>query len=96
MTTTTLKWMILQELQERELNPLTGHFSNKEQIFERLIEPIKADFTTFQGPTANSGYLIIYDEEEEFGLATKSSYENKKLGYLIGFYGSFVDTLDNM
>jgi hypothetical protein len=43
------------------------------------------------------GYQVIYDEREDmFGLATKTTVVSKEAGYLVGLYGSFVDTLNNM
>lgn len=102
--------MILQELSVRELNPTTSRFNSKDEILDRLVEPTTADFIDFSRiireywivfdeypDNALSGYLIVYDEREElFGLATKTSTDNNEVGYLIGLYGSFVDTLDNM
>jgi hypothetical protein len=110
MTPTTLKRMILRELNECNLNPATGHFRTKEQVHERLVEPAKAEFMTFNSAKAElwivldeipnepkKGYLVVYSEKEKlFGLATKSGIDDEKLGYLVGLYGSFVGALDNM
>jgi len=44
-----------------------------------------------------NGYQIIFDEvEQEFGLAVKSNMANEEFGTMLGFYGSFTDTLNNM
>ncbi len=46
-----------------------------------------------------NGYQIIFDEQdEEFGLAAKSNLigADMSIGIVIGFYGSFVDTINNM
>jgi hypothetical protein len=108
MTPTTLTWMILQELDSHQ-KISSFHFENTEEVKTCLLEPFKADFSFFTGEVKSlwvvldevpndkqSGYLIIFDEDEEmFGLGIKPSNENEA-GYLIGLYGSFTDTLRNM
>jgi len=45
-------------------------------------------------PEDKSGYKIVFDEKSSmFGLATSSFYE---LDVFLGFYGSFLDTLEGM
>jgi hypothetical protein len=109
MISSTLKWMVLQDLRNREVNFDASHFANEEEVSARLIEPVKADFLTCEMEAISlwivldecpkddtSGYLIVYDEVTQlFGLATKTSYVSK-LGYLVGLYGSFTDTLESM
>ena len=47
-----------------------------------------------EDPAGNSGYMIVYDEDEDnFGLAV--SDVNQGLTY-IGTHGSFMDTLEGM
>ena len=110
MTSTTLKWNILQELQKRQLDPNSGHFRSKSEVEDCLIEPFKKSFADFQGTVneywvvldeyrkdVETGYLIIYDEQKDlFGLATKASAADEKLGLLVSLYGSFIDTLNCM
>jgi hypothetical protein len=109
MIASTLRWMVLQDLNNSEINFSLSHFENKEEVMEKLVEPFKAEFTDARGEKLSlwivldefpqddtSGYLIVFEEDEQlFGLATKTSYISK-WGLLVGIYGSFADTLVNM
>lgn len=43
------------------------------------------------------GYQVVYDEQTDlFGLAVKGSIGFEGKGTVIGFYGSFLDAIENM
>ena len=49
--------------------------------------------------SVRDGYQIVYDEAtDSFGLAIKTdkTKQGKEVGFLLSFYGSFVDALNNM
>jgi len=47
-------------------------------------------------PEDESGYKIVFDEESQmFGLAVPGSHENDN-DIFIGFYGTFLETLEAM
>ena len=47
-----------------------------------------------ENPRTRGGYKIVFDEQRrEFGLATR---EQSGRDVLLGFYGTFMETLDAM
>lgn len=74
---------------------------NQKIYFIWAEKKLKRVWLVFDELPANvtEGYQVIYDEEHEmFGLATKQNLvtDDKNIGVVIGLYGSFVDTLNNM
>ena len=47
-----------------------------------------------ENPTERNGYKIIYSEDQGFGLMIPGIDENVPI--IIGFYGSFLETLFGM
>jgi hypothetical protein len=107
---TILKRYIRQDLQTVDtLN--SPHGINLENIHQHLVDPItKKYFNDFQNKVEQywvvldeepqdlkEGYLIIYSEQQnQFGLAVKTSNTKPNMGTFIGWYGSFVSALNNM
>ncbi|GAB2682184.1 hypothetical protein GCM10027036_40650 [Flavihumibacter cheonanensis] len=105
-----LKRYIRQDLQSVEtLNNLHG--IDLENIQQHLIDPtLKEYYNDFQNKVEKhwvvldeepqdpkDGYQIIYSEEHnEFGLAVKTSNTKPNMGTIVGWYGSFISTLDGM
>jgi hypothetical protein len=108
MKSEELKAAIFVELNERDVK--SWHDITKENIDQFLIEPKIIQLINVLGERnmywlvldenrddLKVGYQIVFDEREDrFGLATKTTVEDKDVGYLIGLYGSFLETLDNM
>jgi hypothetical protein len=108
MTPKALKEIISEELNEKDIN--NWHGITMDTLDRFLIEPKIIELSTWNGPTnkywlvsdelpddAEEGYQVVYDEREDmFGLVTKTTNENKNIGYLVGLYGSFTDALKAM
>lgn len=108
MTPAELKEAIFDELNEREIN--SWHGITKDNVGHLLVKPIVIELVDVSGQRnkywlvldeqpgdLENGYQVVYDEQEDmFGLATKTTPESKHTGFLVGLYGSFVDALDNM
>src|SRR5215217_3942659 len=108
MTTEELKEAIFDEVNERDIN--SWHGITKDNIDQLLVEPTVIELMDVLGQRNEywlvldeqpgdlvNGYQVVYDEREDmFGLATKTTVESKEIGLLVGLYGSFIDTLDNM
>lgn len=108
MTPEEIKEIIFDELNESDID--SWHGITKDNVDQLLIEPTAIELTSFGGQRKSywlvldklpgdleKGYQVVYDEREDmFGLATKTTIENKEIGYLVGLYGSFVDALNNM
>lgn len=103
-----IKRVILDELIARNID--SWHGITKDNLHQMLVEPTVIELVDFSGQRSkywlvldeqpedlNDGYLVVYDEQENlFGLATKTAIQSKETGLLIGLYGSFIDTLNNM
>lgn len=105
-----LKRYIRQDLQSVDtLNNLHG--IDLQNIQQHLVDPTLKDYyNDFQNKVEKhwvvldedpknpkDGYQIIYSEEhDEFGLAVKTSNTKPNVGTLVGWYGSFVSTLNSM
>lgn len=105
-----LKRYIRQELQQVDaIDNLHG--INLGNIHQHLVEPTQKDFYIhFQDKIETywivldehpedlvDGYLIIYSESRnQFGLADKTSNKYPNVGSVVGWYGSFVTTLNGM
>lgn len=87
------------------------HGISKENINEYLIEPVLVDFMNASNGQLKkywivldenpidpiNGYQIVYDQQENmFGLATKTGMEIKERGLVISLYDSFSETLNGM
>lgn len=87
------------------------HGISKNNIRKHLVNPIKIKYINAADGKISEywlvldempndpidGYQIIYDENENiFGLATKTSMQSKTTGVMIGFYGSFINALNSM
>jgi len=108
MTSEKLKEAIFDEVNERNIK--SWHGITKDNVDQLLVEPRVIELVDVLGQRnqywlvfdeqpgdLKNGYQVVYDEREDmFGLATKTTTENKEIGFLVGLYGSFVDTLDNM
>lgn len=109
MTPNQLKIIISNELCYKGVH--TMHGISKENIDKLLLdEPKIIDLIDFSKKIEQywlvldelpddleNGYFVVYDERNEtFGLATKTTMNNKSIGYLVGLYGSFIDALNNM
>ena len=108
MTPEEIKEAIFDELNERDIN--SWHGITKDNVDQLLVEPTVIELSIWGGQRKRywlvldeqpgdfqKGYLVVYDDREDmFGLATKTTMESEETGYLVGLYGSFIDTLDNM
>jgi hypothetical protein len=109
MTSTEIRQIIIEELLEGGIGNLHGiSLSN---IHQYLIEPvlinyvkasdgeIKKFWVVFdeQPDDKEQGYQIVFDpREQEFGIATRTSVQSKKLGCVLGLYGAFLDAVNSM
>ena len=105
-----LKRFIRQELQQTDsLDNLHG--INLENIHQHLTNPRLTNYyNDFDKKTENCwtvldedpnelkrGYQVVYSElRKQFGLAIKTSNTKPDIGTLVGWYGSFVSTLNGM
>lgn len=105
-----LKRYIRQDLQSMgSLNNLHG--IDLENVHQHLVDPTQREYyNDFQNKVEKhwvvfdeeplshqDGYQIVYSEEhDEFGLAVKTSNTKPNMGTLVGWYGSFVSTLNGM
>ena len=98
-----IKDLIVRELNGRDKLPNWHGLS----LADCLVEPIKKKYEDSfnegeylelwlvleEHPEDNSGYKIVYDEQEkEFGLVTPGKDSN----VFIGHYGTFVETVEGM
>lgn len=105
-----LKRFIRQDLQS--VNTFENlHGIDLGNIYQHMVDPIVRNYyNDFQDKVEECwlvldeepvslevGYQIIYSEKQnEFGLASKTSNTKQGMGTLVGWYGSFVSTLNNM
>lgn len=108
MKTEYISKIIINDLNERDFN--NSHGITEDNIDRFLVEPRAIELVDVTGQLnrywlvfdeipgdPKNGYYIVYSEDEDlFGLATKSAMLSKEVGLLVGLYGSFVDVLDNM
>ena len=108
MTAVELKQIISNEVDQKEIS--NWHGFTKDNLDIHLVEPEIIELDIWGSETIKfwkvfdeqpydieSGYLVIYDDNNEsFCLATKSSIKTQGSGIIIGFYGSFVDALNAM
>lgn len=108
MTPEKLKKAIFDELNEGVID--NWHGITKSNIYQLLVEPEIIDLFDVYGninqywlvldehaDDLENSYRIVYDERKNmFGLATKSNVKGNELGFLVGLYGSFLNTLNNM
>lgn len=108
MTPEKLKKAIFDELNEGVIDNWYG--ITKSNIYQLLVEPEIIDLFDVYGninqywlvldehaDDLENSYRIVYDERKNmFGLATKSNVKGNDLGFLVGLYGSFLNTLNNM
>ena len=93
-----IKKIIEDEISNNSLPDCYSDFFN-----ESLVPPVKCEYTDSfndgkmiklwlvleEKITEGDGYKIVYNEDiNEFGLAVS--------GVFIGYYGSFIDTVENM
>jgi hypothetical protein len=103
MNAEDIKKIIADELGGRETVP-NWHGISLEKC---LVEPVKQEYEDSfnkdevvklwlvleERPDDGDGYKIVFDEEmNEFGLATPGN----GLDVFIGYYGSFLETLEGM
>lgn len=104
MDTEQLKAHIAQELAQGEIDP--GHHLTKDNIQDYFLEPYKDEYYNANNekftlwtvldsdPSDKQSYKIVYDEDENiFGLAMADP-EGVKL--FLGYYGTFMETLNDM
>src|SRR5687768_15798431 len=98
MTAVQIKQMIKEDLDKNDIK--SWHGIDISNISNYLIEPYLIEVSDYSGITNKywlvldekpgdnkEGYLVVYDEKDDlFGLATKTTIENKEKGYLVGLY----------
>ncbi len=82
-----------ERIEELIVDPFSGNFFNPEtQQYEDFWIVANLDPENMM-----TGYLVIYDVDTDlFGLATKGDLFEDGSGLVVGLYGTFAKTLENV
>lgn len=108
MNSEEIKSAMENEINQMDFVPPLG--ISIHNVNELLVEPIIIKLLDITGAVKDywlvldelpqdlsNGYRVVFDENENcFGIATKTTMKTKEYGYLCGLYGSFSDALKNM
>lgn len=96
MTPEKVSTIITKELQDNPGNPnliQSGLMKPCLEIYTHAIDRnLQSEFWTVYHDGTKEGYRVVYSEQEDiFGLATAGDQR-----LFLSFYGSFLDTINNM